>query len=149
GLRFRAVLAESTANRRASLRSLRGRCGGHAAHSCQRGEPPGSRRSCSRNDYAAVTDGRCLSAGLYQRDFPGLCGRSGSVADRDRHLRHCRFFGSRRTKEIGIRMAIGAEANGILAMILREGMTVMVLGVVAGLGLSVAATGLVRHLLYG
>jgi putative ABC transport system permease protein len=59
------------------------------------------------------------------------------------------FSVSRRTKEIGIRMAIGEEANGILAVVLREGMTIMVLGVTAGLGLAVAGKSVVRHLLYG
>jgi ABC-type antimicrobial peptide transport system permease subunit len=59
------------------------------------------------------------------------------------------FAVSRRTKEIGIRMAIGAESKGILGMILREGMTVILAGLCAGLGLAVAGTRLVRHLLFG
>ncbi len=59
------------------------------------------------------------------------------------------FSVSRRTKEIGIRMAVGAEARGVLAMIVREGMTVILRGATAGLGLAVAGTSVVRHLLYG
>ena len=43
------------------------------------------------------------------------------------------FVVSRRTKEIGIRMALGAKAGGVLAMVVREGMTVVGAGVLAGL----------------
>lgn len=56
---------------------------------------------------------------------------------------------SRRTKEMGIRMAVGAESREVLAMILREGMTVTLVGVMAGLVLAAGGTQLVRHLLYG
>jgi macrolide transport system ATP-binding/permease protein len=59
------------------------------------------------------------------------------------------FAVSRRTKEIGIRMAIGAETKGILGMILREGMTVILAGLCAGFGLAVLGTRLVRHFLFG
>jgi len=59
------------------------------------------------------------------------------------------FSVERRTKEMGIRMAIGAESREVLALILREGMTVILAGVVAGLVLAAAGTRLVRHLLYG
>ena len=59
------------------------------------------------------------------------------------------FSVSRRTREIGIRMALGAESTEVLAMVIREGMTVILFGVATGLGLAVAATSVVRHLLYG
>jgi putative ABC transport system permease protein len=59
------------------------------------------------------------------------------------------FSVSRRTKEMGIRMAVGAPPAELLRMIVWEGMTVVLLGVVAGLGLSSGGTRLVRHLLYG
>ena len=39
---------------------------------------------------------------------------------------------SRRTQEIGIRMAIGANKGDVLQMILRQGMTLAILGIVAG-----------------
>jgi putative ABC transport system permease protein len=56
---------------------------------------------------------------------------------------------SRRTKEIGIRMAVGARSQQVLAMVLREGMGIVLVGIASGLGLAAGATRLVRHLLYG
>jgi len=37
----------------------------------------------------------------------------------------------------------------VLAMVIREGMTVILVGVATGVGLALAATRVVRHLLYG
>ena len=59
------------------------------------------------------------------------------------------FAVSRRTKEIGIRMAVGAESATVLAMVFWDGMTVILAGVVIGVVLAIGGTGLVRHLLYG
>ncbi len=59
------------------------------------------------------------------------------------------FAVSRRTKEIGIRMAVGARSATVLLMVIREGMTVIFVGVAIGVGLAMATTGMVRHLLYG
>jgi predicted permease len=46
------------------------------------------------------------------------------------------FSVSRRTAEVGIRMALGAEGGQVLSMIFRQGMTQIGLGVVLGLGLA-------------
>ncbi|MFI5232380.1 MAG: ADOP family duplicated permease [Gemmatimonadales bacterium] len=46
-----------------------------------------------------------------------------------------------RRREIGIRMALGASAKGVLVMVLRQGLTLAVLGLAIGLG---AAAGLTR-----
>lgn len=59
------------------------------------------------------------------------------------------FSVSRRTREIGIRMAVGAGSGEVRAMVVREGMSVILLGTAAGFGLAAAGTRLVRHLLYG
>jgi len=59
------------------------------------------------------------------------------------------FSVSRRTKEIGIRMAVGARPAEVLGMVIREGMTVIAIGAATGMGLAIAATGVIRHLLYG
>lgn len=59
------------------------------------------------------------------------------------------FAVSRRTKEIGIRIALGAESRGVVAMIVRQGMRTVLLGVLAGLGIAAFGVRLVRHLLVG
>ena len=45
---------------------------------------------------------------------------------------------AQRTREIGIRMALGAESGMVLRSVLRSGAVLTALGVVTGLGLTVA-----------
>ena len=59
------------------------------------------------------------------------------------------FAVARRTKEIGIRMALGAERRRVLGLVVREGMTVVAAGVAAGLALAAGGARIVGHLLYG
>jgi len=54
-----------------------------------------------------------------------------------------------RTKEIGIRMAIGAERFDVLRMILREATVLTVTGLVIGTGLALAAAQAAKSLLFG
>jgi predicted permease len=56
---------------------------------------------------------------------------------------------SLRTREIGIRVALGAGREAIGAMVLRQGAAVAGIGLVAGLAGAVALTRLLRSLLYG
>ncbi len=56
---------------------------------------------------------------------------------------------ARRTREIGIRMALGADAGATLKMILREGLRVTAVGLGAGFLLAVALGQLLRGILYG
>jgi predicted permease len=55
----------------------------------------------------------------------------------------------RRTREIGIRMALGAQANTIRVLILRQGVIVAGIGLAVGVVLSLATAPIVRRFLLG
>ena len=56
---------------------------------------------------------------------------------------------AQRRREIGIRMALGSEPRGILALILREGLVVVAAGLVFGLAGALAAGRTMSSQLYG
>jgi len=56
---------------------------------------------------------------------------------------------SQRRNEYGIRMALGAETHRVLGLVLRQGMTLAVLGVAIGLAGAIAVTRLLSNFLYG
>lgn len=58
------------------------------------------------------------------------------------------FSVSERTREIGIRMALGARAADVLGMVLGQGMRVALVGIVIGLGVAFALTRLLSSLLF-
>ena len=53
------------------------------------------------------------------------------------------------TREIGIRIALGATQSGILNLVLRQGLTVALIGVAIGLAGALALTRFMHSLLYG
>lgn len=59
------------------------------------------------------------------------------------------YVASRRTREIGIRLALGAQRADVLGMILRQGMVLVVSGAAIGLMLAAAASRLLIRLLFG
>ncbi|MFL5416416.1 MAG: FtsX-like permease family protein, partial [Myxococcales bacterium] len=54
-----------------------------------------------------------------------------------------------RTREIGIRAALGASPGGILALVVRQGLALTGIGVAAGLAGAVAASQAIAGLLFG
>jgi len=55
---------------------------------------------------------------------------------------------SRRTQEIGVRLALGAARGEVLAMVIRQGMTVALIGTLVGLVIGVAVARVMSGLLY-
>jgi len=56
---------------------------------------------------------------------------------------------ARRTREMGIRMALGAARRDVLGLIVRDGMRLAGVGIVIGLALAAGLTRIVRRFLYG
>jgi putative ABC transport system permease protein len=56
---------------------------------------------------------------------------------------------AQRSREIGIRLALGAEPSALKRMFVRQGVALAAIGVVAGLGAAVALTHLMSSLLFG
>ena len=56
---------------------------------------------------------------------------------------------ARRTREIGVRLALGAGKGDVLGMVVREGMVLVAVGVVLGVGLALLVTRALQGFLYG
>jgi len=59
------------------------------------------------------------------------------------------YLVTQRTGEIGVRIALGAQRNQVLRLMLIDGLRPAGVGLVAGLGAGVGAARLIRNLLYG
>jgi ABC-type antimicrobial peptide transport system permease subunit len=56
---------------------------------------------------------------------------------------------SQRTREIGVRMALGAQRSAVYGMVLREALRLIAIGIGMGVLGSLATAGLLRPLLFG
>jgi ABC-type antimicrobial peptide transport system permease subunit len=56
---------------------------------------------------------------------------------------------AQRTRELGIRLALGAQRRDVLRLVVQEGMRFVALGIGAGLAGAFALTRLMKSLLYG
>ena len=59
------------------------------------------------------------------------------------------FFVGQRTREIGIRLALGAQRSDVLRLVLKEGLSLTLLGIVTGLAAAFGLTRFLTSLLYG
>jgi ABC-type antimicrobial peptide transport system permease subunit len=56
---------------------------------------------------------------------------------------------ARRTRELGIRMALGAQRRDLMRLVVRHGLTLAFAGAIIGIGASMALTRLMASMLYG
>ena len=54
-----------------------------------------------------------------------------------------------RTREVGIRVSLGSTSLGILKLVLRDGLQVVAIGLLAGVVVALGVTGLLQSVLYG
>ncbi len=92
-------------------------------------------RSASRTSFTMIL--LSISAGLAL--LLGIVGLYGVIS----------YSVSIRTRELGLRIAIGARSRDVMAMVLRQGLRCAVIGVVIGLAAAVGMTRLMTSILYG
>ena len=79
----------------------------------------------------------------------GFFGALGSAPGRHRPLRRDLVRGGPRRREIGVRMALGAEAAGVVRLVLGRTFRLVALGLVVGAAVSLWASRFVGSLLFG
>ncbi|HTV13997.1 MAG TPA: ABC transporter permease [Acidobacteriaceae bacterium] len=91
-------------------------------------------KSMARTQFTLVMLGAAAGMAL----LLGVVGLYGTIA----------YSASQRRREIGIRIALGAQRGNITALFVRQGMLVAGIGILCGLGVALAAARLLRTLLF-
>jgi predicted permease len=91
-------------------------------------------KSISRTSFTLVMIG--IAGGIAL--LLGIVGLYGVIA----------YSASQRTREIGIRIALGAQRNSIIAMFVRQGLVLAGCGIACGVLLAIGATRLLKSLLF-
>jgi putative ABC transport system permease protein len=59
------------------------------------------------------------------------------------------FSVTRRTREIGVRVAVGADTTDVVRLVMRQGLALAALGAGVGVGLAIVLASVLRGALYG
>jgi predicted permease len=92
-------------------------------------------RSMAQTSFALVMLGIAASVAL----LIGVVGIYGVIA----------YAATQRTREIGVRMALGAQTGDVRKMFLRQGLSLTATGIVLGLGVAVVLTRVMSAFLFG
>jgi putative ABC transport system permease protein len=92
------------------------------------------RRSLAERSFVLLLLGIAAGAAL----LLGVVGLYGVIS----------YVVAQRTREIGVRIALGADVQGVRAWVLRQGLALVATGIVAGLFAAAATTRLLQSLLY-
>jgi hypothetical protein len=142
---MRSVRIRRTSSSSRAPPAARMRCWPHAARAARDGAGP---RVHGQFDDGAEPGASLMPArvgAMLARAFGGLgtllaaIGLYGVIA----------FSVARRTREIGVRMAIGANPGDVLSMVMRQGFSIVAIGLVTGGLLAAGAASALRGVLYG
>jgi predicted permease len=92
-------------------------------------------RSMAQTSFALVMLGIAASVAL----LIGVVGIYGVIA----------YAAAQRTREIGVRIALGAQTSHVRSMFLRHGLTLTVTGIAIGIGVAVVITRVITAFLFG